>query len=204
VAQSNYERFYPRGDFVALTGPVPAPLLEPALLGLTLTVPIADVRLTSTSGVIVKWQDIPTGADITAVDAAIAAFAGGTTTSAPIEIESLGITSATTATLVDVIDHMTLPREAGTYQILWTSLVGMLATVTNAGVRAVITLTRSDGVSRQWEHNWNLQQPQTFAGGITFKCTAGQTIRARLQVSKLGAPAATAQMAMARITIDQL
>jgi hypothetical protein len=83
----------------------------------------------------------------------------------------------------------------------------MLATVANAGVRGVLTLTRTQGasaVSRSWEHNWNLQQPQTFSGCITFLCREGATLRALLQVAKVGAPAATAQMAVARITADKI
>lgn len=204
---SPFPRYYTRTDFAALSGPVPIPLLTSSLRLLTLTLPVRDVRATL-DGAVVEWESLPPQADINAVDAAVAAFTGGATTAEPFELESLGVTNEAAGALVDKIDFTTPGLDAGTYQVLWAALVGMLATVTNAGVRGLITLTRMNGdgsgaVSRPWEHNWNLQQPQTFSGGITFKCTAGQKIRARLQVQKVGA-AATAQMASARITIDQI
>lgn len=205
---SNGTRLYARSDFAALTGAIPIDLLRSRLSGLPQTVTIIDVRFTpQQDGVIVEWLTFPGAADVQAVDDSIATFAGGTTSSAPLEVESLGITSATSSALVDVIDTTTPPLDAGTYQVFWNSLVGMLAAVANTGVRGVITLTRIRGaanVSRQWEHNWTMQQPQLFGGGITFQCAAGDRIRVLLQVGKVGTPAATAQMAMARITIDQI
>lgn len=70
-----------------------------------------------------------------------------------------------------------------------------------------MTLTRIRGaneVSRAYEHNWDRLQPQTFSGPLTFQCAAGDRIRVRLQIGKIGAPAATAQLSMARVTIDQI
>ena len=102
----------------------------------------------------------------------------------------------------------TPPRDAGTYQILTTCMVGMLATVANTGVRGTVTyqLIRGGAVAaeRSYSHGWNQQEPQTFSAPLTFECQAGDRIRARLQVTKLGVAAATAQLARARVTIDQL
>lgn len=213
MAEDSFRRFYVRADFTSMPGNViDLPLLTTILLALnaSLSQPIIDMReLPGETGVALEWRARPTDADLLLVDGAIHAFAGGVTTSEPFEIESLGTTSEAAGALVDKLDFTTPGLAAGTYQVLWAALVGMLATVANAGVRGLITLTRMNGdgsgaVSRPWEHNWNLQQPQTFSGGITFKCSAGQKIRARLQVQKIGAPAATAQMAAARITIDQI
>jgi hypothetical protein len=198
-----------REAFTALVGNIPIALLRSELMALPLTVPVSDARMMLMgNGVIVEWLgEPPTVQDRQAVRDKVAAFVGGTTTSEPIEVESLPITSATTAALVDVIDVTTPPGNGGTIQIMWCALVGMLATVANAGVRGVITLTRIRGatqVVRQYEHNWTRQEPQLFGSGITFKCQAGDKIRVLLQVGKVGAPAATAQMAMARVTIDPI
>ncbi len=213
MSDESFRKTYYSSEFTALGGASLAEnksVIDAALLSITppLSVPINETRLAlGGAALIVEWAALPLSADVAAVSAKIPTIVGVATTSAPIEIESLGITSATDGTLVDKIDFTTPPLSKGTYQVLWTSLVGMLATVANTGVRGVITLTRTRGatsVSRQWEHNWTMQQPQTFGCGITFQCEAGDTIRARLQVAKVGVAAATAQMATARITIDQL
>jgi hypothetical protein len=177
------------------------------LEALTLVEPIVDAEDVEGHSVAIIWANEPPSGDIDLVRDALAIYVEIGPTDEPLEVESLGITSATTSTLVTVIDATTPPRAAGTYQISWTALVGMLATVANTGVRGVITLTRTQGgvsVSRTWEHNHTLQQPQTFSGCITFLCQAGATLRAHLQVAKVGAPAATAQMAVARVTADKI
>jgi hypothetical protein len=208
MSETTFRKYYAQTEFTAMAGEfVHAEQFALYLTTLPLGLPAVDVRAVQTHSVSVEWDDFPPPGDIAIVDAAVAAFVALPPTDEPLQAESLGITSATTSTLVDVIDVTTPPRDAGTYQVLWDCLVGMLATVANAGVRGLITLTRTQGssvVTRQWEHNWNLQQPQTFSGGITFECEAGATIRARLQVAKIGAPAATAQMSVARITADKI
>ncbi len=207
MSESSFRKYYEQAEFVAMNNvEVDAAQFETFLSTVSFSAPVVDVY--EVNGFIaVEFSELPFSADIDALDAAVASFVAAPPTNGPLVIESLGITSATTSTLVDVIDVTTPPRDAGTYQVLWDCLVGMLATVTNAGVRGLITLTRTQGanvVTRSWEHNWNLQQPQTFSGGITFECQSGATIRARLQVAKIGAPAATAQMAVARITADKI
>lgn len=211
MASTTFIRSYPRADFLALPGSIPLPLLRAVLGAVPQTVSIIDVRLTpQQDGAVVEWLGRPATADVQAIDDAIAAFAGGATTSEPFELESLASTNAPSdGSLATVIDFTTPSLDGGTYQVLWAALVGMLATVANTGVRGLITLTRmnadgSGAVTRSWEHNWTMQQPQTFSGGITFKCQTGQKIRARLQVQKLGVAAATAQIGGSRITIDQI
>jgi hypothetical protein len=198
-----------REAFTSLQGDVPLELFKQTLLTLPLTVPITDVRRSpSGNAIVLEWfGDPPSIADRGAVNDAAAAFVGGVTTSAPIEIESLGITSATTATLVDVIDVTTPPRDGGTYLIVTDSQVGMLATVANAGVRGLVTMTRIRGATsktRVWEHNWTRAEPQFFGPSLDFRCEAGDVLRVLMQVGKVGTPAATAQMSMARVSIDQI
>lgn len=207
MPESSFKKFYAQSEFTAMSGaPVNPAQFKTFISTYPILVPAADVYAVD-GFIAVQFSALPSPSDIAALDAAVAAFVAPPATDSPLEIESLGITPATSASLVTVIDQTTPPRSAGTYQISWTCLVGMLATVANAGVRGVITLTRTQGasvVSRTWEHNWNLQQPQTFCGCITFLCQEGATLRALLQVSKVGAPAATAQMAVARITADKI
>ncbi len=207
MSETTFRKYYAQSEFVAMAGvTVDASQFETFLSTVSLSVPLVEAY-EQNGFIAVEFGDLPSPTDLAAVDAAVAAFVAVPPTTEPLVVESLGITSAATSTLIDVIDVTTPPRDAGTYQVLWNCLVGMLATVASTGVRGVITLTRTQGadvVSRQWEHNWNLQQPQTFSGGITFECQAGATIRARLQVAKIGVAAATAQMAVARITADKI
>lgn len=198
---------FARSEFVAVPGgqQLSRELLLAYLSQLVWSVPIIGLEIVP-DGAVVQWAALPSSADQTQMLAAVAAFPGGVTSRAPIEVESLGITPATSAVLVDVIDVTTPLLEEGTYACEWTTLVGMLATVANTGVRGLITWSRIRGaviVSRAYEHNWTMQQPQLFGAGLTFTCQAGDKIRALLQVAKVGAAAATAQMAMARITIDR-
>jgi hypothetical protein len=174
-----------------------------------LSVPVNETRIAlGGAALIVDWAGLPSADDVQRVADLIPTIEGVATTSEPFEIESLGTTTTTdTVTPVDKIDFATPPLDEGTYQVMWDCLVGMVATVANTGVKGIITLTRIRGassVARTWSHGWNQQEPQLFGSGITFKCQAGDRIRAQLQVLKLGAAAATAAMAMARITIDQI
>lgn len=198
---------YPRDEFVLL--PVEQDIRRDLFLAfiapMVWSVPIIGFEVLP-DGAVVQWAAVPSENDLDQMAGAVAAFPGGVTSSAPIEVESLAVVSTNTGALVDVIDTTTPMLEAGTYAVEWTSLVGMLATVANTGVRGVITLSRIRGaavVSRQYEHNWTMQQPQLFGAGLTFTCAAGDKIRALLQVQKLGVAAATAQMGMARISIDR-
>lgn len=214
MATNTITRSYPPEDFAALVGWPPTVAqfeqLRAQLTALALSVPLVDVRFAPRkSGALVEFSAPPTSQDYGAVDGAIAGFAPSATTAAPLVAEQSGIASATVQdAVVEVLDVTTPPRDAGTYQALMTCMVGMLATVANAGVRGSLTyqLIRGAAVAaeRPYSHGWNQQEPQTFSAPITFECQAGDRIRARLTLTKLGAPAATAQLARARITIDQL
>ncbi len=214
MSDESYRKTFYAYEFTALGGASLAEnkdVIDAALASTTpaLTVPINETRLAlGGAALIVEWATLPTSSDVAAVTATVPTIVGVVTTSEPFELESLAVTTTTDATTpVDKIDFTTPPLDAGTYQVIWDCLVGMVATVANTGVKGIITLTRIRGatsVSRTWSHGWNQQEPQLFGSAITFKCQAGDRIRAQLQVLKLGAAAATAAMSMARITIDQI
>jgi hypothetical protein len=170
----------------------------------TVTVPLVDVRLAPYGdSVIVEWSAIPLSADVTAIDAAIAAFVGGTTSNAPLEINSFGVATSTSTTPVTKIDVTTSPLDAGTYQVIWCSSLRMQAVAANTGIEGKIRITRSDGVFVEQDDAWDLANRHAFNGAITFTVLAGQTIRAFLTFSRLGV-SGTAEMSGARVTIDQL
>lgn len=203
MAQSSFDRLYAREDLTLLVGSVPIDLLRAMLLGVTLTEPISAVQLTTTQGVLVKWTTIPSGADIAAVDAFMAGFVGGTTTSEPFEQESLGVTQATSGTLVDKLDFTTPPLSPGTYQMCWCSTLRMNPAGANSGVLGTVRITRSDAVFREQTDAWDLTAHHAYNGAITFKVLAGQTLNAKVSVSRIGANG-TAEMLGVRLTIDQL
>lgn len=197
---------YERAEFLALVGnEINLGILTTQLAALPLASPIVDVRLTNGSvGVIIEWNELISDADFDLVDNLIETFVGGTTTSAPFEIESLAATTSGTGAIVDKIDFTTPALDPGTYQVIWGSEIRITTLVAGTGVGARITLTRSDPVSRVWDDSWDLNFPHFFGGGITFQVTAGQTIRALLQFQKIGVPAVLAEISRARITIDKI
>jgi hypothetical protein len=172
-------------------------------------VPFADVQLTTSGGVRIDWGAMPSEDDLSEVTSRIATYTGGSTASAPLVAEVPGITSATVQDVpVTVIDETTPARTKGNYEASWVSLIAMQAAVANTGVRGsvVFELIRGGVVAatRDYSHGHRESEPQTFGSSITFECVAGDRIRGVLQVTKLGAAAATARMAKARISITKL
>lgn len=199
MAESNVRRFYRREEFTSLNGPIPLELLSTELNGLTLSVPIADMRITTAGGLVLEWAEFPSGADITAIDTAVAAFTGGETTST-LEVQSnAGPVTAGTSTPVDVIDFTTPPLSAGKYQVIWTSMFRLTATAANTGARAIVTVA---GVTQQ--SHWGESLVTAYNGAATFERLAGQTIRVQLQIAKVGAGAVNAEMTGARFSIDKI
>lgn len=204
MAENNYTRIYLREEFTSLVGNIPIALLAAQLTALSLTVPPIDVRFTPQEhAVIVEWDQFPSAQDIVDLDAAVAAFAGGATTSEPFQYNSFAVATSTSSTPVVKIDQTTPPLDAGTYQVIWTSSTRMQAVAANTGVQADVTLTRSDGVSVHQDDAWNLANRHAFNGAITFQVLAGQTIRSELTFNRLGA-SGTAEMSGARITVDKI
>lgn len=205
MSESTFRKYYAQTEFLAMnTAPVNAEQFGTYLATLPIAQPVIDVRAVQQHSISVEWADLPAQSDIDVVDQAVATFTAQPTTDEPFELNSFGATTATSSALVDKIDFTTPPLEPGTYQVLWVSMLRMVAAVAATGVRALITLTRSDGTSVQQESHWDLAQRVAFNGGLTFHVLAGQTIRAHLQVSKIGVAAATAEMSGARVTIDKI
>jgi hypothetical protein len=204
MADNSIRRIYRRADFTSLVGNIPLALLRTTLGALVLTVAIADVRFTpAEDGVIVEWFPLPVANDLVIVDAAVAAFVGGVTTSEPFEINSFAATTSNSAVAVDKVDFTTPQLSPGTYQVIWNSSLRMQAIIANTGVRATMRVTRSDGVFVEQTDGWDLTEPHGYNGALTFKILAGQTIRTRLQVVRLGA-SGVAEISGVRITIDQI
>lgn len=201
-----FRRRYRQVDFPLLLTSLSSviDLLRSTLGVLVLTEPIFDVRLDpSASAAIVEWVRIPSTADLVAVDAAVAAFVGGATTSAPLEFNSFGASTTTSTTPTDKIAFVTQPLQPGTYQVLWNSSIRMQAVAANTGVEGRIVLTRSDGANITQTDAWDLNVNHAFNGAITFQVLAGQTITGALRFARLGA-SGTAEMSGARVTVDKV
>ncbi len=199
MAESNIRRFYRREEFTALNGPIPLDLLSTTLNGLTLSVPIADMRITTAGGLSIEWAAFPSGADITAIDAAIATFSGGTTTSTLAVQSNAGPVTASSSTPVDVIDFTTPPLSTGKYQVIWSSMFRLTGVAANTGARAIATVS---GVTQQ--AHWGESLVTAYNGAATFERLAGQTIRVQLQIAKVGAGVVSAEMTGARFSLDKI
>jgi hypothetical protein len=201
-----FRRRYTQQQFTSLPTSIAEalPLLRTSLSQLALSQPITDVQLDlSGNAAIVEWSTLPLAADLALVDAAITSFAGGTTSHAPLELNSPGASTTQLTTPVDKLTFATPPLEAGTYQILWTSSIRMLAIAANTGVAASVAFLRSDGVSFAQDDSWDLNVRHAFNGALTFQVLAGQTLSGALRFTRLGA-SGTAEMSGARITVDKL
>jgi len=205
MAESQFTRFYRRADFIALTTPgIDLPLLKTWMAELVLDTPFVDVQLLTTEvGARVDWQEFASPEDVALVDARIAAFVGGATTSEPFELESSGATQSTSAAPVLKATLGTGPLDAGTYTFSWNSLIRMNPAGANSGVKGLVRISRSDGVFREQPDSWDLTADHAFNGNLIFKVSAGQTLTATAHVWRLGA-AGTAEMLSLRFTIDQL
>lgn len=206
MADDYFRRRYIQGDFTSLATSIAEalPLLRTTLTLLVLSVPVSDVRLDlGQSAAIVEWLTLPLQSDINAVNAAVAAFTGGTTTAAPIEINSFGAATSTSGTPVVKITHTTAPLAAGTYQVIWNSSLRMQAVIANTGIEGRIAISRSDGASVLQSDAWDLANLHVFNGALTFIILAGQTISVVLSFLRLGA-SGVAEMSGARVTIDKI
>lgn len=207
MAFQDFRVIYERSDFLALSGQIPLKLVTALLLQLPLTSPIKDVKLVGPAAnpsLAVEWESLISDDDLDAIDDFVATFPGGATTSQPFEIESLAISTESAGSLTPKIDFTTPLLDEGTYQVSWACDTQMQAAVANTGVEAQFIVTRSDAVSRNWPDTWDLAFPHFFGNCITFKVQTGQTIRVQLLFRKLGVAAATAQIGLARVTIDQI
>lgn len=207
MSEESFRKTYYQSDFTSLAGGIGEnlSLLETTLLGLVLTVPVNEVRLSlGGSAAIVEWQTLPLEADVDLVDAAVAAFVGGTTTSSPFSVLSAGVTTAANATLVDKIDFETPPLDAGTYSITYTGQQRLqtAAAGDSAGVRLTITFSGFPAFFQEDEWPFVLDHAYNYA--VTGQVLAGQTIRVQAQVYKLGAGAAIAEVSKARFTVDKI
>lgn len=205
MPSSSFTRFYERADFVALVTPtVPLATITTALVSLSLTLPIRDVRQSVTGdGIVVEWESAPSAPDIAAVDATVAAFVGTATTSAPFEYNSFGASTTTSGTHQTKLDNTTPALDAGTYQVIWSSSIRMQAVIANTGIEGKIRVTRSDGVFVEQTDAWDLNVNHAYNGALTFQILAGQTIRTHLTFARLGA-SGTAEMGGVRITVDKI
>jgi len=209
MADESYRRFYGQSAFLALTSGLLAalPLFKTEVGLLALTAPIVDVRLTVLGvqlTVVVEWAARPSDNDLLLVDGKVASFVGSATTSEPIVAVSAGATTAANATLVDKIDLVTPPLDAGTYQVIWTSQLRMQAVVVGDAARAVLTITPSGGAPQTQMDHWGEAVVKAYNGAATFLRAAGQTIRVQLQLAEVGPGVGVAEISLARVTIDKI
>jgi hypothetical protein len=203
---SSFRRFYRRGDFTALpAGEINVPVLVTALAALVFDVSIVDVSpLDFGDGVTIEWEGFPSVADVTALDAFIAAFIGGATTSQPFTTVSAAATTTTSATAVSKIDFTTPALDAGTYQIIFSSQFRMLANVAGEAARAISIITAAPAAPVDQQDHWGESVVKAYNGSATILRTAGQTIRVQLQIAEVGPGVGTAEMSKARVTIDKI
>lgn len=209
MAETTITRYYREEEFSNLAPGfgLDANYLATVLGALALSEPVAEVRKIQAGeavGVAVAWAGIPSNADVAAVDAAVAAFTGGPTTSEPFVEVSTPATTASNATPVTKIDITTPPLEAGTYQVIFSCQYRMQAVVAGDAARAISIVTPSGTSARQQVDHWGESVAKAYNGAATFKRTTGQTIRVQLLIAEVGPGTGTAEMSDARVSVDKI
>lgn len=196
------QKIYEPAAFVALTTSVNIGILAASIAALSLGEQPDVIELIGTNRVRVVWLGaFPSAADVLAVDGAIAAHTGGTTTNLPQQFENLGNVDATSGTFVAVFDVTTPPLDAGTYLVLVETELSMPVVQSNTAVQAEFRLGAGSGTLIGRTTVASATQPAGFDPHAMLARTAGQTIRVVLQIAKLGASAATARAANSRLSI---
>lgn len=205
MSQSEFDRHYRPSDFLALgLGSVNYPILDLALAAATPSIPPRQaVPIDANRGAFVRWEGLPTEAELTAADAAIAAHAGTVTTSQPFVAVNAGPVTASSATTVGVIDMTTAPLDAGTYALDFSSMFRMQTAVSGERAQAISVVT-VNAVARTQTSHTPLADTGAYNGSATFNILAGQTVRIQLQIAEIGPGAGVAEMTQARATIDKV
>jgi hypothetical protein len=201
MATSIFSRTYLVAEFVALGGPLDEnrTLLQGALAALTLSVPVSSLELAPDgTEATLHFAGKPSDADLLAVDAAVAGFAG-----LPFAFNSFAATTSNSAVEVPKIQALTPTLNAGTYQVIWSSSLRMTPAAANSGVEGKIHIQRSDGVTLEQTDAWDLTSKHAFNGTITFQVDQGQSLQVALSVVRLGA-GGVAEMSGARVTVDKI
>ena len=206
MAFNEITRFWPRSDFVALGvgATIDIQLFQQHLASAVLSTPPVAVLHLPGEGIRIDWETLPTEADLLAIDAKVASFAGGATSSAPMSVASAGVTTASNATPVDKLDFTTPPLAAGTYSITYTGQHRLQSAVAGDSAGVKLTLTFSGFPPFFQEDEWPFVLKHGYDYAVTGQVAAGQTVRVQAQVYKLGAGAAVAECSKARFTIDKI
>jgi hypothetical protein len=206
MSQSEFDRHYRTSDFASLgLGSVNYPILDLALAAATPSIPPREaVPIDGNRGAFVRWEGLPTEAELDAADAVIAAHAGTVTTSQPFVEVNNGPVTTTSSTPVSVIDLLTSPLDQGTYAIDFSSQFRMVTAVAGERAQAVSIVTVNGGTPRQQVSHSPLADLAAYNGSATINIQAGQTIRAQLLIAEIGGAAGTAEMSQARVTVDKV
>jgi hypothetical protein len=203
MAESSFKRFYHRTEFTGLpVGSVDVEQLEVQLGLLGLSSAVVDVESLPDDWTLVEWAQLPSPADLQAVDDYIPSFSAGPTSSAPVVLTSYAASTTTSATPVDKLLFESLPLTAGVYHLVWNSTLRMQSLIANTGIQATVRVQRSDGEFLEQSDTWDRNFPHAYNGGVKFEVLAGQTISATLRFFRLGA-SNNAEISGARFSLDK-
>jgi hypothetical protein len=140
--------------------------------------------------------------------AEIQAHVGGVIDADSQLFENLGnvdtVSSAGASTFVDVFDVATTAKKAGLYGFSLLSSLLMPAVVNNTAVYARLLLGGGSGVLVAETTAASATQPVGFTPSGSVRLLAGQSLRIRYQIQKMGAPAAVARANTSRLSIARL
>lgn len=211
AAVDNFRRFYSRESFAALgSSEIDEIALHAHIEAEGLEVPIAIVHAHDSRGAAVEWGgDVPTEADKAKVDHAIATYAGGSLSRAPLEFLAWAPITALSQSLVEAVAFDTSPLEGGTYQVIGRASLRMLAVVAGQGAQLLFTLTRTGSpgnppVTIVLEDAWGEAVKHAYAEPITFTVRDGEQINGSIALRKITSAGGTAEISNVRVTIDRM
>ncbi len=198
MAHETYRLTFEPSDFPLVEGPVDIVLLSTALAGLPLESRIIDVRPSTAGGISIEWLSLISPEDRELVVSTLARFTQVEPTSESFTRAVAGPVTASTSTLVSVLDFVTPPLEAGRYRVAWLSQLRLTLSASATHARAVAVIE-----GRTQQHHTSDVLPHAFNGHCLVDRRAGETLRVSLSIAKLGSGPVSAEMSDACFTIEK-
>lgn len=201
MATSQAQRLYQFSEFTTASGSPNTSIFATEVSALALSVQPDSVTQSGTT-VVLQWASaLPTAADMTLIDAAVAdhpgdAF-GDELQSAVVEAEDTNDT--TTESVRVTLDTGKLP--AGDYQVAWSAEIAVDAVVAGTGAQVNFYVTKNAGSRTERGSSANGEQLYITNGSVAYLegVVDGDEFLLEIGYKKVGAPANTAKIQRARI-----
>lgn len=195
---------YPLSDFVASSGVVNEPVFKQELDDAGLSVTVQSVSVSDTVCNVFFSGDL-LAADITAVDAVVAAHEGEPFGSLLQSELSESLETDDSGDVVVKAARETGPMPAGTFLISWYLEIATTSNTGTSGARGLLYVTKNGGsqIERGISHN-SENQFRAFSGSLATSVLDGENYKFELGYQRIGVAGNAARAQRARLTWTRL